>query len=418
MARVVRNRADACPGTLTTHLAADGPLARVRVPGGRITTEQLGVLAHWSEQLGDGSLHLTSRANVQLRGVADPAKLAERLAAAGMLPSPAHERVRNILASPLSGVAGGIIDIRPIIAALDDAVCREPRLAELSGRFQFGLDDGRGDLRPEALDLGWRALGENVGALLAAGVDTGLRVQPHQAASVMTEAALVFLDSRETVSGDAWHLHELADGPRMLADTLAARLGGAVARTAPTAAFPQGAPPAVGVWPHDAEPAWAAVAGTVLGTLTAEQLRTLAQLAPRPVLITPWRSVILPGLSTSGARSAPEALTAAGLVVDPADRSLGVSACIGLPGCASSASDVRADTRRLIPLLPPGAAIHVSGCARRCGRPRTPHVDVVATTEGYAVDNAVVAADHLAAAIAEAGNARADPAATPSPGKE
>jgi precorrin-3B synthase len=44
-ARPFRDRTDACPGALQTHAAADGALARVRVPGGALTSEQLRVLA-------------------------------------------------------------------------------------------------------------------------------------------------------------------------------------------------------------------------------------------------------------------------------------------------------------------------------------------------------------------------------------
>ena len=52
---------------------------------------------------------------------------------AGLLPSATHERVRNIVASPLSGRAGGNLDVRPWVGELDAAICAEPRLAELGG---------------------------------------------------------------------------------------------------------------------------------------------------------------------------------------------------------------------------------------------------------------------------------------------
>src|SRR3954451_15182501 len=97
---LVRDRADACPGALQTHAAADGALARVRLPGGLVTRAQLAVLATAALDLGDGALELTSRGNVHLRGLGPGAdtELAVRLTAAGLLPSPSHDRVRNVLA--------------------------------------------------------------------------------------------------------------------------------------------------------------------------------------------------------------------------------------------------------------------------------------------------------------------------------
>src|SRR3954454_22480955 len=94
-----RDRADACPGALQTHAAADGALARVRVPGGQLSAAQLRALASAARELGDGALEVTSRGNVQLRGLAEgaPPELGERLARAGLLPSQTHERVRNLL---------------------------------------------------------------------------------------------------------------------------------------------------------------------------------------------------------------------------------------------------------------------------------------------------------------------------------
>lgn len=148
--------ADACPGALRPHQAADGALARIRLPGGMITAAQLATLASVASDFGSATLELTARGNVQLRGIRDVAAVADAVAKAGLLPSATHERVRNIVASPLSGRAGGLADVRAWVGELDAAIRAEPRLAELGGRFWFGLDDGRADVSGLGADVGVR----------------------------------------------------------------------------------------------------------------------------------------------------------------------------------------------------------------------------------------------------------------------
>ena len=72
-------------------------------------------------------MELTSRANIQLRAITDTAAVADIVAAAGLLPSQTHERVRNIVASPLSGRVGGTADIRGLVTELDEAIHPSPR---------------------------------------------------------------------------------------------------------------------------------------------------------------------------------------------------------------------------------------------------------------------------------------------------
>ena len=135
---------DACPGALQLHHAGTRAPARVRLPGGMISARQLEELAHAATRFGSPDMELTSRGNIQLRAITDTAAVADMVAAVGLLPSQSHERVRNIVASPLSGRVGRTTDIRGLVTELDEAIQSEPALAELPGRFMFGLDDGRG----------------------------------------------------------------------------------------------------------------------------------------------------------------------------------------------------------------------------------------------------------------------------------
>ncbi|WP_284743949.1 precorrin-3B synthase [Amycolatopsis sp. RTGN1] len=345
-----RARADACPGVFAPHDAADGPLARVRLPGGAISAAQLRALADCAEACGDGDLHLTSRGNVQLRGVTRPG-LAARLADAGLLPSPSHERVRNVLASPLSGLTGGLADVRGLAAGLDLLLCSIPELASLPGRFLFAFDDGRGDVAGEGADVCWRATGPAEGTLLLAGGDTGRRVARADAVTALIDVALEF----GRVRGSAWRVAELDDPawrgtpvPRADVPVPAGMISGSAA----------------GVVPR-------------FGQFGAAQVRALADIGP--ALVTPWKSLVLPDAPA-------DVFERLGFGGEP----LGTSACIGRPGCAKSRADVRADA-----VFRPGLRAHFSGCERRCGKPSQSHVDVVAEADGYRVDGRWVPFDEL-----------------------
>ncbi|MFI0482797.1 precorrin-3B synthase [Actinomadura sp. 9N215] len=348
-----RSRADACPGTLQTHDAADGPLARVRVPGGAVTSAQLRTLGAAARELGLDVIELTSRGNLQLRGVRDPAALAERVAAAGLLPSPAHERARNIVASPLGGRGRhGVLGTDPLVAELDLALCARPRLAGLPGRFLFALDDGTGDVASLNADLTLTPHG-----LLLAGARLDLPYE--NAVTVLVAAAEAFLDVR----GDAWRLAEVPDGARLVAE----RLGGS---PADGPRVPEPPPPHAGIIDQrDGRVALEAV--PPLGRLTGAQAETLAEIS-EDVRITPWRSVVVRDLTRAGARQLAGRLGAAGFATDPDSPWVGVSACTGSPGCAKSQGDVQGEARRWVDALDraPETRVHWTGCDRRCGMPR------------------------------------------------
>lgn len=210
---VVRDRRDRCPGAGRPWPADDGLLVRIRLIGGGIRADQLRALQEVAEQFGDGRVHVTSRANLQLRALPgsadrlDPAALAA-LEATGLLPTRSHELVRNVMMSPQTGLAGGRTDLRPLGAELDRALCARDRLADLPGRFLFVLDDGRGDLRDRTCDLGLVALDERT-AQLRIGRRWGPVVALDDAAAELAIRAERFLDARGSGPAAPWHVTEL-----------------------------------------------------------------------------------------------------------------------------------------------------------------------------------------------------------------
>lgn len=379
--------ADRCPGVLRLAVAADGYLARIRLPGGLISARQIQALARLGDELGDGRAELTSRGNVQLRGLAAGAagQLTDQLTRAGLLPSLSHDRVRNVLASPLAGLDGGN-DLTAIVRALDAGLCARPRLAELPGRFLFAVDDGRGDVAGLGADVvaQVRADGAAVNGLAAGGPAPG-GVTDDDVVTVMLACAEAFLDEAAAQGGTAWRIADLADGAGRVRAAVAARLKLAAAPRPPGASPAPGGPggPAsrpVGIVGPSGT---AAVLLAPLGRLTAAQLTWLAgHVTRRPARITPWRSVVLPDLADAAGVLRDAARL--GFGVDAASPWLRLSACAGRPGCASALADVQADAAAFAARWP-DRIVHVSGCGRHCGRPAATQVDVTATSEGYQV---------------------------------
>ena len=352
---------DACPGALSLHQAADGALARVRLPGGTITAAQLLALAGAAAGFASPDMELTSRGNIQIRAVSDADALAGVLSAAGLLPSATHERVRNILASPLSGRAGGNADVRGLIGELDAAIQAEPALARLSGRFWFGLDDGRGDISGLAPDVGIHVLDSGVAVLLA-GRDTGVRISYPDVVATLVAIAVRFTAIRE----NAWRVGELDDPSKLLAAAATGRTWPPVQR------------PPVG-WIEQDDGRIALGAAVPLGVLSATVAEYLAAVEA-PIVVTPWRSVLLCDLDEGVADAALRVLPTLGLVFDENSPWLDVSACTGSPGCAHSMADVRAAATESA--LHGGPAAHYVGCERGCGSPAAGEV-LVATDEGF-----------------------------------
>jgi precorrin-3B synthase len=359
---------DACPSALQAHQAADGALVRVRLPGGAITAAQLNALAQAATRFGNSTLELTSRGSLQLRGIEDVGAVADAVAAAGLLPSPSHERVRNIVASPLSGRSGGLVDVRPLAAELDTALQAQAELAGLPGRFWFSLDDGRADVSGVRADIGIQACADDLFALLLAGVDSGVRLPAQAVVPTLVTIAGRF----QQIRGKCWRITELDDASVLLTG---------YEQTAPAGqAAPDTGTAPVG-WIEQDDGRIALGAAVPLGVLPARTGEFLAAIAA-PIIITPWRSVLVCDLDEGVADTALRVLAPMDLVFDANSAWLTVSACTGSPGCERSAADVRADATAAAESGEVTVRRHYVGCDRACGSPPQAEV-LVATPDGY-----------------------------------
>jgi precorrin-3B synthase len=384
---------DACPGLLTLHPARDGHVARIRLPGGYVSGPRWRALAALADRFGDGCLDLTARGNIQLRGLreADAAPLAARAAAAGLLPSAAHDRARNITASPLAGLAGRA-PLRRLVARLDAVLLADAGLAALPGRFLFALDDGadqsggnwaRGDRARGGwsggcaglarCDVGLRRSGDRV-EVIVAGRRAGVTVPVPAAVPAAVAAARAAVACG--VGSSVTRVADLADGGASVAAAIGGALGAPLATT--EARLPLG-PVAAGPG-HPADFSETMVLGAPLARLTGGQARLIAEwLRPREVvrlgiagrLVLPLVSAGPGGQDDSSgpaagqpADRAARQLAEAGLLVRDDDPRAGVTACSGA-ACRRSAADVRA----VAAPVPGHARTHWAGCARQCGCP-------------------------------------------------
>ncbi|MGH6853295.1 MAG: precorrin-3B synthase, partial [Methylocella sp.] len=135
-----------CPGARRPMQAKDGLLVRLRISSGVVPASTMRGLARAGRAHGNGLFDLSTRGNLQLRGVRQECLpyLMEALEALGLIDEDAAaEAVRNVLVSPLAGLDGRI-DAPQAAKALEAALAANKDLHALPGKFGFLIDDGSG----------------------------------------------------------------------------------------------------------------------------------------------------------------------------------------------------------------------------------------------------------------------------------
>ncbi|WP_339112627.1 precorrin-3B synthase [Thioclava sp. GXIMD2076] len=345
-----------CPGARRPMMSGDGLVVRVRPWYGRLTKGQAGALAGISAQFGNGLIDLSSRGNLQLRGIRreDHDALLMALATLGLLDaSVAGETRRNVITQPFWQMG----DLTQRLGDDLSAVLSQEDGPELPAKFGFAVDCG-----PVPLLQGSSAdirIERTQDALIirADGAERGRAVRPEDAVAAALEMAQWFQDTGGITDGRGRMARHLEAG----ATLPAAWRTHAMHRGLP--------PPAPGIYDEGA------LFGVGFGQIHAEELAEIASMGK--LRLTPWRMILI-----EGARVFPEV---AGAVTVPDDPRLRISVCTGAPGCPQGAQPTRALARRIARQgLPEGQALHISGCAKGCAHAGACDLVAVASKEGWA----------------------------------
>jgi precorrin-3B synthase len=329
-----------CPDAWRPMMAGDGLLVRVKPRLGRLSRAQVLGLCDAAIAFGHGLIDLTSRANLQIRGVGEgdwPQLLAALIDLGLVDTDPATEKKRNIVVAP-DWEEGD--DSHRIATEL---LARLDRVPELPSKAGLVVDAGlsptlagiAGDFRVERCTTG--------GLILRAdGRETGVELARGQEADALVALARWFAESGGATAG------------RM------ARHRAALPAWASGATPPALAAPGIAPGPHRLGAAY----GLPFGHIEARALRSLVD-APHvhTVRITPWRIILVEGAAVAAGE---------GLLVSPVDPLLRADACPGAPFCPQATVSTRDLARALAPFV--AGRLHVSGCAKGCARPQATDV--------------------------------------------
>ena len=337
-----------CPTTRRPMMSGDGLLVRVKPAYSRLDAQALTFLADLSDQFGNGVLDLTSRANLQIRGVSEQAypALLSSLQTAGLAGANLKADQLNLTLAPFTGKNSlGWRCADYLYAAADD-------LPELPAKFGFSVDCGeKRYLTNASADLFIEAASGGGVLLRCAGSTDGL---------VTDEDNL--LTSVRTILD--WYLGLQAGAP----DTPPVRMRKLLEAHDPPYR-------ATGHLPHAPEHQLAVgpaagphIIAAPYGQLTAGDLRQLAA-ANSSVQITTGRMMIVETLPGPDSH----------LITTSEDKRLSVAVCPGAPHCPSASVRTRdlADSLVRTGAWSGGKTLHISGCAKGCAAPEARDICIV-----------------------------------------
>lgn len=410
--------------------AQDAFMCRLRIPNGILDAHQLRGIAAITERHGGGHADVTTRANLQIRGIGpgDTVAVLTALQELGLTSRGAGaDNIRNITGSPTAGIdPQELIDTRPPARELHHYILNHRELYGLPRKLNIAFDGGgKIAVLEDTNDIGFAAVAVGDGAGVPPGVyfrmqlggitghgdfarDAGVLLAPEECVPAAAAVLRVFIDHGDRTDRkrarlkyllDEWGLERyLAEAETHLPFTL---------RRLPLAACRPRGPVAkhghVGIHPQR-QPGLSYIGVTLpVGRLAVAQMRGLAALAERcgsgTIRLTAWQNLLISDVPDEALAAATAGIERLGLAWSASNIRGGLVACTGNAGCKFSATDTKGHAlalaghlERRVRLDRP-VNIHFTGCPHSCAQHHVGDIGLLGTRlaagddviEGYAI---------------------------------
>lgn len=385
--------------------AQDSFMLRMRVPGSRLTGEQMRGLAAIADTLGSGRADLTTRGNLQIRELQprDIVNVLNSVQSLGMSSRGAGaDNIRNITASPITGIdRDELYDVAPLAEAMNNYILNSRDMYGLPRKFNIAFDNGGSiSVVADTNDIGFVAVAVTDGKGVPAGIyfrvllcgitghrqfasDCGLLLRPDQTVAVAAAMVRVFSENGNRTDRKKARLKYLIDSwgvDKFLAET-EKRLAFPLIRMPPGSCEPRlliNRTAHLGVHPQRQTGMRYIGVAVPVGRLPVNQMLAVADIAERfgngEIRLTVWQNLILPNVKEAEVTATVEALSAAGLKIDAGPVLRGTVACTGNQGCKYAATDTKSHAVALanhldacFQIIQP-VNLHVTGCHHSCAQ--------------------------------------------------
>lgn len=373
-------------------------MLRIRLTGCELSSAQAREIARIAYEFGYGIIDLTTRANMQVQGLAieNVPRALERLEAAGLTAKQTgHDNIRNVFGHPLSGVdPGELIDVRGLCREITDLFLGNREYSDLPRKVNVCLN-GRAEHAAHywSQDLSFLAHraddGEVLFQLLLGGTQgqnpqlawhVPVLIRPDQVVAVTRAILDLYRAQGSREKRDAARLRYLVEkiGIAGVLDWLDRQLPFPL-QPCPTApAPPAGYDDLVGWFRQRESTKWALGLCIPLGRLSWEQLEGAALAARKwgdgSLRTTVEQGLMILNIPTGFKDAAATALAAHGIspYADTLDRN--TVACTGKQFCNIAVTETKGHMLQLIEKLRQrhltlhGIRIHMSGCPSSCAQ--------------------------------------------------